>query len=144
MHYFPRFTAKTNKQHHRGSSLPGKMPFLCFCSTNGGSPREGSSGEVAGNLGKEFNWTFLLLSENAKWYLCRSVHHEPFSGQVLGKQQAKKNKIKSHTYNWQSGNGSCFQGDLGTGEGSGFQGTRRSPLLVNHNSCSSSADIHSP
>ena len=37
----------------------------------------------------------LLLSENAKWYLCRSVHHEPFSGQVLGKQQAKKKK-KNH------------------------------------------------
>lgn len=36
----------------------------------------------------------LLLSENAKWYLCRSVHHEAFIGQVLGKQQAKK---KNHT-----------------------------------------------
>ena len=30
MHYFPRFIAKMNKQYHRGSFLPGKMPSSLF------------------------------------------------------------------------------------------------------------------
>lgn len=45
MHYFPRFTAKQNKQYHRGSFLPGKISSPC--SSNGSSFVEVLSTEFA-------------------------------------------------------------------------------------------------
>lgn len=56
MHYFPRFTAKQNKQYHRGSFLPGKISSPC--SSNGSSFVEVLSTEFAISLSQEAKLMF--------------------------------------------------------------------------------------
>lgn len=57
MHYFPRCTAKANKQYHRGIFSLGTSPSLPVLQMEGRLV-EGSSGECAVSLGKEANLTF--------------------------------------------------------------------------------------
>lgn len=132
MYYFPCFTAKPNKQYHRGSFLSGKISSSP-CSSNGGSSRGGSSSEFAIRLSQEANVTFLGVWK-CKLVSLQNILPWNFLGPGF-RQTASRNHTRITNWVEMSGKKSICREIQQLEKRVASAGMRCSPSPVNHNSC---------